>query len=152
MAGRFFDKLLDYIGLEDDEMGEEYSEQSAYYGDTQEMPDENVVQISNHGKSRGKVVSMPAASASTQMKMIVYHPISYEDTQNIIDNLKTRKPVVVNMEDLELESAQRILDFMAGAVYAISGNIHKISRGIFVVAPNNVGIVTHQDEDTGPSR
>lgn len=148
MAGKFLNKLLDYIGLEDEEIGEEYPMQGGFYDEAQDVADESVVQISNHGKTRGKVVTMPP-NPNMQMKMIVYHPISYEDTQNIIDNLKTRKPVVVNMEDLELESAQRILDFMAGAVYALSGNIHKISRGIFVVAPNNVGIVTHQDEELG---
>jgi len=81
---------------------------------------------------------MPAAA---QLKMIVYHPISYEDTQNIIDNVKSRKPVIVNMEDLELECAQRILDFMAGAVYALRGTIYKISRGIFAIAPETYDII-----------
>lgn len=79
------------------------------------------------------------------MKMIVYHPISYEDTQNIIDNLKSRKPVIVNMEELEIDCAQRILDFMAGAIYALNGSIYKISRGIFVVAPTNYDIIGNDE-------
>ena len=79
--------------------------------------------------------------------MIVYHPVSYEDTQNIIDNLKNRKPVIVNMEELEMETAQRILDFLSGAVYALNGTMCKISRGIFVVAPNNYDVVGNGDED-----
>ena len=79
------------------------------------------------------------------MKMIVYHPVSYEDTQIIIDNLKNRKPVIVNMEDIELETAQRILDFLSGAVYAIDGIMRKISRGIFVVAPNNYDVVANDE-------
>jgi len=81
------------------------------------------------------------------MKMIVYHPISYEDTQNIIDNLKSRKPIIVNMEELEIDCAQRILDFMAGAVYALNGTIFKVSRGIFVVAPNNYDVIGNHDEE-----
>ena len=79
------------------------------------------------------------------MKMIVYHPVSYEDTQIIIDNLKNRKPVIVNMEDVEIETAQRILDFLCGAVYAIDGIMRKISRGIFVVAPNNYDVVANDE-------
>ena len=47
----------------------------------------------------GETVPMPNVGA---MKMIVYHPVSYEDAQNIIDNLKARKPVIVNMEELEV--------------------------------------------------
>ncbi len=80
------------------------------------------------------------------MKMIVYHPVSYEDTQIIIDNLKSRKPVIVNMEELDMDCAQRILDFLSGAVYALNGTMCKISRGIFVVAPNNYDVVGNNDD------
>ena len=84
---------------------------------------------------------MPNVAA---MKMIVYHPVSYEDAQNIIDNLKSRKPVIVNMEELDVAAAQRILDFISGAIYAINGTIAKISRGIFVVAPNNYDVIGNE--------
>ena len=76
----------------------------------------------------------------SKMKMIVYQPITYDDTQNIIDNLKNRKPIIVNLESLEMDIAQRILDFISGAVYSLDGNIHKISKGIFILAPSNVDI------------
>ena len=85
---------------------------------------------------------MPNVAA---MKMIVYHPVSYEDAQNIIDNLKSRKPVSVNMEELDVAAAQRILDFISGAIYAINGTIAKISRGIFVVAPNNYDVIGNEN-------
>lgn len=133
---KFFNKFLDYIGIEETDVEEEF--QNDYYAEAPlEQPD-NVVNFGSRDKRKNNVVSIPTA---VQMKMIVYHPISYEDTQNIIDNLKSRKPVIVNMEELEIECAQRILDFMAGAVYALNGTIFKISRGIFVVAPNNYDII-----------
>lgn len=139
MAGKFINKLLDYIGIEeaefdDDELQDDFYEQSA-------EEQGKVLSINSKSKknpSANNVVNLPTAA---QMKVIVYHPVSYEDTQNIIDNLKSRKPVIVNMEELEIECAQRILDFMAGAVYALNGTIYKISRGIFVVAPNNYDII-----------
>ncbi|MDR1619526.1 MAG: cell division protein SepF [Clostridiales bacterium] len=141
----FFNKFLDYIGIEETEFEDEYLDD--YYQDTPEAPD-NVVNFGAREKKRNNsnVVNMPAAM---QMKMIVYHPISYEDTQNIIDNLKSRKPVIVNMEELEIECAQRILDFMAGAVYALNGTIFKISCGIFVVAPTNYDIIGNGEGDLG---
>ena len=142
MARTFFNKFLDYIGLEETEIDD--SELLDEEADV--MPHEdNIVNINRARERGGKVVSMP--SQATQMKMIVYQPMSYEDTQNIIDNLKSRKPVIVNMEELEIDCAQRILDFMAGAIYALSGTIHKISRGIFVVAPNNIDVVGNDDEN-----
>ena len=90
----------------------------------------------------GETVPMPNVAA---MKMIVYHPVSYEDAQNIIDNLKSRKPVIVNMEELDVAAAQRILDFISGAIYALSGTIAKISRGIFVVAPTNYDVIGNEN-------
>ena len=142
MARTFFNKFLDYIGLEETEM----DENELLEDEADVMPHEdNIVNINRARERGGKVVSMPSPAA--QMKMIVYQPLSYEDTQNIIDNLKSRKPVIVNMEELEIDCAQRILDFMAGAIYALSGTIHKISRGIFVVAPNNIDVVGNDDEN-----
>lgn len=85
--------------------------------------------------------------SSGGMKMIVFHPVSYEDTQNIIDNMKNRKPVIVNMEELDVACAQRILDFLSGAVYALNGTMCKISRGIFVVAPNNYDVVGNGEDE-----
>ena len=90
----------------------------------------------------GETVPMPNVAA---MKMIVYHPVSYDDAQNIIDNLKSRKPVIVNMEELDVAAAQRILDFISGAIYALNGTIAKISRGIFVVAPNNYDVIGNEN-------
>ncbi len=78
------------------------------------------------------------------MKMVVYHPVSYEDTQNIIDNLKSRKPVIVNMEELEIDCAQHT-GLYGGAIYALDGTIYKISRGIFVVAPTNYDVIGNDD-------
>lgn len=143
MAG-LMNKFLEYIGIEESDLDEEMDE--SY--DERPLESDNVVKMGNRARknapqSNGNVVSLPTTA---QMKMVVYHPISYEDTQNIIDNLKSRKPVIVNMEELELDCAQRILDFMAGAIYALNGTIYKISRGIFVVAPTNYDVIGN-DED-----
>ena len=143
MAG-ILNKLMDFIGIEDvDDEG--YNED--YFNDEQQsMAEDNVVSLGNRGRRKtaagNNVVRLPTAAP---MKMVVYHPVSYEDTQNIIDNLKSRKPVIVNMEELEIDCAQRILDFMAGAIYALDGTIYKISRGIFVVAPTNYDVIGNDD-------
>ncbi len=145
MARTFLNKFLDYIGLEETDVDD--SELLDEDPDELAHDDTNVIPINRARERGGKVVNMPSPATHAQMKMIVYQPISYEDTQNIIDNLKSRKPVIVNMEELEIDCAQRILDFMAGAIYALSGTIHKISRGIFVVAPNNIDVVGNDDEN-----
>ncbi|MDD3920755.1 MAG: cell division protein SepF [Eubacteriales bacterium] len=147
---KLFDRFLDYISVEEPDMQEDDYQQTDFYQEDPTQPD-NVVSFGSRAKKPRNAAVPSATAALSQMKMIVYHPISYEDTQNIIDNMKSRKPVIVNMEELEVDCAQRILDFMAGAVYALNGTIFKISRGIFVVAPNNYDVIGNSEGDLGDS-
>ncbi len=156
-----YNKFLDFIGIEETDDYEEDRrdrDRDDYYRDERDERDrapENVVNFNSRGSSRGSSRHDRAPASGTGgnlpisggMKMIVYHPVSYEDTQAIIDNLKNRKPVIVNMEELDLDCAQRILDFLSGAVYALNGTMCKISRGIFVVAPNNYDVVGNGEDD-----
>lgn len=99
-----------------------------------------------------KVVNMDkpnltAVNGTGTMKMILFQPLSFEDSQAIVDNLRARKPVIVNMVDLERELAQRVIDFMSGAVYALSGTIRRVSYGIFVIVPSNITIVGDGEDE-----
>jgi len=97
---------------------------------------------------RSKVISMPETrpETSSQMSMVIFCPTNYEQTQTLIDNLKEKKPIIVNLDELDVAVAQRILDFISGAVYALGGDVKKVARNIFVVAPYNVAIATNADQ------
>ena len=83
---------------------------------------------------------------NTEMNMIIFRPTEYDQAQTIIDYLKLRKPIIVNLDEIEVSVAQRILDFITGAVYALSGDIKKAARNIFVVVPSNVEISNANEE------
>ncbi len=145
-----YNKFLDFIGIEeaeDKQEGDLFEEDVAPEKEAASRrrplldPEPKKTAREPRLQGGGETVPMPNVAA---MKMIVYHPVSYEDAQNIIDNLKSRKPVIVNMEELDVAAAQRILDFISGAIYAINGTIAKISRGIFVVAPNNYDVIGNE--------
>ena len=87
---------------------------------------------------RGKIVNI---HTTTQLKVVVVQPESFEDSKEIADHLKTKKPIVVNLEKINADVAQKIINFLSGAVYALDGNIQKISSGIFLVVPYNMGIM-----------
>jgi len=87
---------------------------------------------------RGKIVNI---HTTTQLKVVVVQPVSFEDSREIADHLKTKKPIVVNLEKIEVDIAKRIIDFLTGAVYSLDGNIQKISTGIFLIVPYNMGIM-----------
>lgn len=73
-------------------------------------------------------------------KMILLEPRAYSESQQIVDHLKNRNTVVVNLKRVTSEQAKRIVDFLSGTIYAIGGDIQKIGGGIFLCTPNNVNI------------
>lgn len=73
-------------------------------------------------------------------KMILLEPRAYSESQQIVDHLKNRDTVVVNLKRVTSDQAKRIVDFLSGTIYAIGGDIQKIGGGIFLCTPNNVNI------------
>jgi cell division inhibitor SepF len=76
----------------------------------------------------------------TGMEVCVIKPKSMEDAREITETLLEECTVVLNMEGLDLDVAQRIIDFSSGSCYAIHGNLQKISNYIFIITPESVDI------------
>jgi cell division inhibitor SepF len=89
-------------------------------------------------RSSSKVVRL---SSHKDTEVVVIKPTSLDDSQEITSELKLGNPVVLNFEDIEIELAQRIIDFVSGACFAINGNLRAVNKVIFIVAPANVDIV-----------
>ncbi|MCT4592899.1 MAG: cell division protein SepF [Anaeromicrobium sp.] len=126
MSGKFVDKVKYFMGLDDYDEDEEMMEKP--------IEVEEEVKTINNNK---KVLNI---HTNSQMKVMVCEPVEFEECPKIVDNLKNRKPVIINLEKLDNDLAKKIFDFLNGAVYAVDGNIQKISKGIFILAPNNVDI------------
>jgi cell division inhibitor SepF len=62
-----------------------------------------------------------------------------------VDNLKAKKPVIINLENLETDTARKIFDFLSGATYALNGNVQKVANNIFVFVPENVDVTYNMD-------
>ena len=74
------------------------------------------------------------------MEVCVIKPTSVEDAREITETLLNNRTVVLNVEGLDVEIAQRIIDFTSGSCFAISGNLQKVSNYIFVITPASVDI------------
>ena len=87
-----------------------------------------------------RVVPLRSASASKVWEVSIMKPTRFDDSQDICDMLLDERATVVNLEGIDLALAQRIMDFISGAVYALNGKIHQISNLIFIISPENVDI------------
>ena len=77
---------------------------------------------------------------SNGMEVVVIKPTSVEDAREITDTLLDNHTVLLNVEGLDVDMAQRIIDFTSGSTYAIDGNLQKISHYIFILTPKNVDV------------
>lgn len=90
------------------------------------------------GKSLNKVV--PMRTGRGNMEVCVIKPSNVEEAREISDTLLSGRAVVLNLEGLHVDIAQRIIDFASGSCYSINGNLQKISSYIFIITPESVDI------------
>lgn len=127
----FMDKIRYFIGVQDLEEEEMYEDYPEYDEELDEMIPTKVKKYNN------KVLNI---HTNTNMKIVVHEPLSYDEAPTIIDDLKSRKTVIVNLEQLDNGIKRQIFDFLNGGIYAMEGNIQKVTRDIFIFAPSNVEI------------
>ena len=128
----FFSKFSDLV------FGPEEDDELDFAATTEELaPYEEPVKASSFSK-KPKVVSI---AATTQMKVVVVSIERFDETKEIVDHLRNKKPVVLNLEKLDKETSRRVIDIISGASYALGGSTQKVAKGILLVAPYNVDIM-----------
>ncbi len=162
------DKFMDMMRLNDDdydddyyddELDEEYEEPAPRSGglfsrkrteDTADAdddytpaskPEKKPAYTREPARKSSSVTPMRSSkSLLPNMEVCVVKPTQLDDSREIINTLLAGRTVILNLEGLDLEIAQRIIDFTSGAAYAIDGKLQKISSYIFLVTPPNVEI------------
>ena len=131
--------------MDDDEEFDDYDDKSKKnaFGKKDSIEEEEDYSDSHSKSSRmsnNKVTPMrqPSRRSSVNMEVCVIKPTSVEDSREITETLLSGRTVILNLEGLDLEVAQRIIDFTSGATFAINGNLQKISNYIFIVTPESV--------------
>ncbi len=161
--GKFSDKFLNLLKLDGDDDYDEYDDDYGYEDDDYEEPPKKATKVkkekeySNPVKeykpepvvqakqatpfkksSNSKVV--PMRGGRSGMEVCVIKPSTFEDSKEVTETLLSGRAVVLNMEGMHVETAQRIIDFVSGACYSMNGNLQKISNYIFIATPETVDI------------
>lgn len=145
------DRILGFMGIEsiDDDVEEEGEgaemapprgrESGRPYGPARQ----EAVNMEEHHPRRSALVSLPGGRT---LRVVVAEPKSFDEVQPIADQLKERRPVVINLESVDKETGQKFLNFLSGTIYALDGTMQRVSASIFVFAPNNVEIAMRDGE------
>lgn len=86
-------------------------------------------------------------NGTSAFKLVVIEPKSFDECPKLVDSLKGRRPVIINLENIETETAKKIFDFLSGATYALNGGVQKVASNIFIFAPESVDIASNNQED-----
>jgi Uncharacterized protein conserved in bacteria len=119
-----FERFLNIFGFEAEEITEE---EEAVSQDGYKDP-----------HNRGKLVNLNHSNKT--IKMIVVEPESFEEVQAIVDHLKNKRAVILNLEETEKTTARRLADFLGGAIYALDGTMQRVSGSIFLFTPPHIEV------------
>ncbi|MCM3739122.1 cell division protein SepF [Oceanobacillus luteolus] len=135
----FKNKIKNYFTM-DEEYEYEYIEED-------DLPEKAAPKPKNQN-----VVSLQSVQQPAQ-KVVLCEPRSYNEAQEIADNIVNKRAVVINLQRVESHQAKRIVDFLSGTVYALNGDIQKLGAETFLCTPDNVDVTgsitesfTYEDE------
>ncbi|BAW97267.1 hypothetical protein NIES970_22180 [[Synechococcus] sp. NIES-970] len=159
-----FNSIRNFLGLNESEEYEEYYEGEIENNDYQALypaempavlPEEsapaprrfrenptvanNFAMNSNTPAPRNNVIGLPGVSNSPA-EVVVCEPRSFEEMPQIIQALRDRRSIVLNLNMMDPDEAQRAVDFVAGGTFAIDGNQERIGDSIFLFTPNCVQV------------
>ncbi len=153
-----FDKFLDIMKLDgdddfdefdefeedDDDFEEEVPKKSFFRKKEKEYDYDLEDAIVNETKTvtpaPAKVTPITKRRSANGMEVCVIKPTKFEDAREVTDTLLSGRAVVLNFEGMDVDLAQRIIDYTCGTCVAIDGNLRKISSYIFIVTPKSVDI------------
>ncbi|USB34515.1 cell division protein SepF [Paenibacillus sp. YPG26] len=126
-------KFMNFFGLQEEE---EVVEREKF----QETDEPELETPSFDARRNQRGSNVVSIHSQKNVKLILNEPRSYDEAQEIADHLRSHRAVVVNLQRVRNDQALRIIDFLSGTVYALSGSISKVGANIFLCTPDTVEI------------
>ncbi|MEN2766528.1 cell division protein SepF [Ornithinibacillus xuwenensis] len=104
-----------------------------------EYVNEEVSEHASNTKQGSNVINLQSVKASSS-KVILCEPRTYEEAQQIADNIVNKRAVVINLQRVDHQQAKRIVDFLSGTVYAVNGVIQRLGSQTFLCAPDTIDV------------
>ena len=84
--------------------------------------------------------AVSAAHVGNKQEVILFRPMSFSDASKAADDLRARKVVVINLENVDKALARRVVDFLSGCVYSIDGSVKKIAQSAYLFCPSHLTV------------
>ena len=85
----------------------------------------------------GQVLNM----SSGKQEVVLFHAKAFDDAAKAADELRKRRAVILNMENVDKALTRRVVDFLSGSVYALDGRVKKVAQSTYLFCPHNMDVV-----------
>ena len=139
----------------DEEYDEEYDEEMGDYEEEQEAPRPRRTSPFTAAKQETNSSYTPASSStpsggfngqvlsmgSGKQEVVLFHAKTFDDAAKAADELRRRKAIILNMENVDKTLTRRVVDFLSGSIYALDGSVKKIAQATYLFCPHNMDVV-----------
>jgi len=141
MENKFIKGLGKIMGFDEEEYDDEDEvlEKDKESNELESKDDIEIEPFMTNMKKQNKIVNIHTASSA---KVVISKPMNYDEGTAIVDNLKNRRIVIVNITGVEQKVGHKILDFLIGAIYALEGGLQQVEKGVFILTPSNVEVTS----------
>jgi cell division inhibitor SepF len=142
-AQPYSDEEYDDYDEELDEMDEDIQESAprgrrpSPFASTQESSYSSTPASTGSSGFSGQVLNM----GSGKQEVVLFHAKSFDDAARAADELRRKKAVILNMENVDKALTRRVVDFLSGSVYALDGSVKKIAQSTYLFCPHNMDVV-----------
>lgn len=147
-------KMAVYLGLVEDDRYDEYDDYVDYDEEAGAergvAPEQGSFQTSGRGASgraRAAHVSRDAsdsgAGESTTAdigRITTLCPRTYNEARTVGEHFRQGTPVIINLTEMVDGDAKRLVDFAAGLIFGLHGDIDRVASKVFLLVPPGVEV------------
>ena len=150
----FWDKVKNFAQpyADDDEYDDEYDDElvEGYEEEIEERPARRRTPAFNFSSEETERPAAPERSSgfagnvvsmSGKQEVVLFHPANFNDTSTAADHLRSKKAVIVNMENVDKAMARRVVDFLSGCAYALDGKVRRIATDTYLFCPQSMDVM-----------
>ena len=151
----FWDNVKKFAQPYSDDEYDDFDEENEGYEEEIQEPAPRARRTSPFANAQPKETAAPATTASApsgfngqvlnmnsgKQEVVLFHAKSFDDAALAADELRRKKAVILNMENVDKTLSRRVVDFLSGSVYALDGSVKKVAQSTYLFCPHNMDVV-----------
>lgn len=122
----------------------DFKRKNSIYDEVDESENENEKTPAPQPTPQKKAIPPRSTPAFGALKMQLLRPTNYSEAPKIADCLKAGQAVVLNLDDMDETDARRMIDYVAGVLYAVDGKIERPAQRTFLLTPRGVSVASEE--------